>query len=65
MLSVQKDILAKPSTEITKDIEEWKMEVCELTKLYRDKKVPYKLLRDRIKEIFLYIKEDIREQLHS
>lgn len=49
---------------IKEDIEERERELLELRLLYKDKKIPYKLLDERIEEIMTYIKEDIKEQLH-
>lgn len=53
------------SDYLLSEIENRQLEICELTQLYRDKKIPYGFLAKRIKEIVSYIKEDIKEDLHN
>ncbi|RKD34195.1 hypothetical protein [Thermohalobacter berrensis] len=48
---------------LNENVKEKEREIEELRLLYKEKKIPYRLLDERIEEIFDQIKEDIKEEL--
>lgn len=45
------------------EIQDYEAEILELRLLYKEGKIPYKVLDSRIHEIINYIKEDISDEL--